>query len=267
MNKGWPSLLWNLYNSDGDQAGSYFGTQEANRPLHALYALDNGTVTLDNLGGHSQSGLSVEAKVYSLAGAVLDDQTASSITLASQQVLNKVLTPKVPAGSPVQVFFVELQLKQNGTLLDRNVYWLSTQPDAVNWNKTLGQPQGVISTYANLTSLQTLPQASVTDTATTVSQPGPDGADRATTVTITNTSASAAAFLLRADVRRGTASGQELPGDNELQSSVWQSNDITLFPGESQKLTVTWNSADLQGATPVVSVSGWNVPKVDIAVP
>jgi exo-1,4-beta-D-glucosaminidase len=267
MNKGWPSLLWNLYNSDGDQAGSYFGTQEANRPLHALYALDNGTVTLDNLGGQSQSGLSVQAKVYSLAGAVLDDQTASNITLASQQVLNKVLTPKVPAGSPVQAYFVELQLKQNGTLLDRNVYWLSTQPDAVNWNKTLGQPQGVISTYANLTSLKTLPQASVTDTATTVSQPGPDGADRATTVTITNTSASAAAFLLRADVRRGTASGQELPGDNELQSSVWQSNDITLFPGESQKLTVTWNSADLQGATPVVSVSGWNVPKVDIAAP
>ena len=264
MNKGWPSLLWNLYNSDGDQAGSYFGAQEANRPLHALYALDNGTVTLDNLGRQSQSGLSVESKVYSLAGAVLDDQTASNITLASQQVLNKVLTPKVPAGSPVQVYFVELQLKQNGTLIDRNVYWLSTQPDAVNWSKTLGQPQGVISTYANLTSLQTLPQSSVTATAATVSQPGPDGADRATTVTITNTSASAAAFLLRADVRRGTASGQELPGDNELQSSIWQSNDITLFPGESQKLTVTWNSADLQGATPVVSVSGWNVPKVDI---
>jgi hypothetical protein len=29
-------------------------------------------------------------------------------------------------------------------------------------------------------------------------------------------------------------------------------------------LTVTWNSADLQGATPVVSVSGWNVPEIDI---
>jgi exo-1,4-beta-D-glucosaminidase len=48
---------------------------------------------------------------------------------------------------------------------------------------------------------------------------------------------------------------------------MWQSNDITLFPGESQKLTVTWNSADLQGATPVVSVSGWNVPEADIAAP
>src|SRR5207245_8382185 len=97
MNKGWPSLLWQLYNSDGAQAGSYFGAQEANRSLHALYALDNGTVTLSNLGDASQAGLSVEAKVYSLAWTVLDDQTASSITLAGQQVLTRVLTPKVPA--------------------------------------------------------------------------------------------------------------------------------------------------------------------------
>jgi exo-1,4-beta-D-glucosaminidase len=229
-----------------------------------MYALDNGTVTLDNLGNTTQSGLSVEAKVYSLAGTVLDDQTASNITLTGQQVLNRVLTPKVPAGNPVQVYFVELLLKRSGTLIDRNVYWLSTQPDVVNWTKTLGQPQGTISQYANLQSLQTLPQSSISATASTASQPGPDGADRATTVTVTNTSSSTVAFLLRADVRRGTASGQELSGDNELQSSIWQGNDITLFPGESQTLTVTWNSADLQGATPVISLSGWNVPKIDI---
>jgi exo-1,4-beta-D-glucosaminidase len=265
MNKGWPSLLWNLYNSDGDQAGSYFGAQEANRSVHALYALDNATVTLDNLTNTPQSGLSVEAKVYSLAGAVLDDQTASNITLASQQVLTRVLTPKVPAGNPVQVYFVELVLRQNGSLADRNVYWLSTQPDVVNWTKSLGQPVGVISSYANLQALQTLPQSAITASAATTTQAGPDGADRATTVTVTNTSPSTVAFLLRADVRRGTAGGQELPGDNELQSSIWQGNDITLFPGESQKLTVTWNSADLQGATPVVSVSGWNVPTIDIS--
>ena len=65
-------------------------------------------------------------------------------------------------------------------------------------------------------------------------------------------------------MRRGTPSGQELNGDNELQSSIWQNNDITLFPGESQTLTVTWNSADLQGATPGINVSGPNIPKIDI---
>src|SRR5262249_39734106 len=132
------------------------------------------------------------------------------------------------------------------------------------WTKTLGQPQATLSQYADLTSLQSLPQGSVTASATTTTQSGPDGADRATTVTISNTSSSTVAFLLRADIRRGTTSGQELSGDNELQSSIWQNNDITLFPGDSQPLTVTWNSADLQGAVVVVSISGWNLTKFDM---
>jgi exo-1,4-beta-D-glucosaminidase len=267
MNKGWPSLLWTLYGSDGDQAGSYFGSQEANRTVHALYALDNGTVTLDNLSTSPQPGLSVESKVYSLAGTLLDDRTARGITLGSQQVLNKVLTPKVPTSARAQVYFVELLLSQHGKVADRNVYWLPTVPDVVNWAKTLGQPAGVMSQYANLKSLQTLPKSAVSATAATTRRPGPDGADLATTVTITNTSSSTVSFLLRADVRRGTADGRELPGDNELQSSIWQDNDITLFPGESQTLTVTYGSAGLRGATPVISVSGWNVATSDIAAP
>src|SRR5262249_17535857 len=125
-----------------------FGAQEANRPLHAIYALDDGTVALDNLTNNSQSGLSVEAKVYDLQGNVLDDQTASNITLTSQQVKNGVLTPKVPAAMPIQTYFIELVLRQNGAFVDRNVYWLSNQQDVVNWNKTLGQPQAALSQYA-----------------------------------------------------------------------------------------------------------------------
>ncbi len=272
LNKGWPSLLWTLYNNDGDQAGSYFGAQKANEPLHAIYAQDNGTVTLDNLGGATQSGLSVQAKVYNVAGTLLDDQTASNITLASQQVANGVLTPRVPAvtapPAPATVYFVELLLRQSGTIVDRNVYWQSTQQDVTNWSKTLGKPQGTLSQYANLQQLQTLPQATATATAATTHQAGPAGADLATTVTITNASAApTVGFFLRADVRRGTAGGQELSGDNELQSSIWSGNDITLWPGESETLTVRYNSADLQGATPVISVSGWNAAKTDIAAP
>jgi len=272
LNKGWPSLLWTLYNNDGDQAGSYFGAQQANEKLHVLYALDNGTVTIDNLGGASQPGLSVEAKVYNLAGSLLDDQQASNLTLASQQVANGVMTPKVPAATtpptPAQVYFVELLLGQNGAIVDRNVYWLSTQQDVTNWSKTLGQPQGTLSQYANLQALRSLPGATVSAAASTCHCAGLDGADLATTVTITNNSTTpTAGFFVRADVRRGTAGGAELPGDNELQSSIWDGNDITLWPGESQTLTVAYSSADLQGATPVISVSGWNVPKTDIAAP
>ncbi len=68
-------------------------------------------------------------------------------------------------------------------------------------------------------------------------------------------------------MRRGTASGTELAGDNELQSSIWNDNDVTLWPGESETVTATYNSADLQGATPVISVYGWNMAKIDVAAP
>jgi exo-1,4-beta-D-glucosaminidase len=224
-------------------------------------------VTLDNLSNSRQPGLSVESRVYSLGGKLLDDRTARGITLASQQVVTKVLTPTVPTSAQAQVYFVELQLSQHGRVVDRNVYWLSTVPDVVNWAKTLGEPSAVMSHYANLTALQTLPRSSVTATAATTRQPGPHGHDLASRVTITNTSSATVSFLLRADVRRGTADGRELPGDNELQSSIWRGNDITLFPGESQTLTVTYDSADLHGATPVISVSGWNVAATDVAAP
>ncbi|RAG87143.1 beta-mannosidase [Streptacidiphilus pinicola] len=263
LNKGWPTLLWSLWNNDGDQAGAFFGAQKANRPLHALYALDNDTVTVDNLGGGAQSGLTVEAKVYDTAGNVLDDQTSGTLSLASQQVQNKVLTPKLPTAAGT-VYFVELLLRQNGVLVDRNVYWNNTTTDAVNWTKTIGQPQASMNSYANLTALRGLAPATVSVSATTSSQAGPNGSDKLVTVTVTNTSETpAVGFFLRADLRRGTASGTELPGDNELQSSIWSDNDVTLWPGESETLTASYNSADLQGATPVVSLSGSNVAKTD----
>jgi exo-1,4-beta-D-glucosaminidase len=123
-----------------------------------------------------------------------------------------------------------------------------------------------MSQYANLQALQTLPASAVTATAATSRRAGPDGHDLASRVTITNTSSATVSFLLRADVRRGTTTAHILPGDSELQSSIWQDNDITLFPGESQTLTVTYNSADLNGATPLVSVFGSNVARFDVII-
>ena len=57
---------------------------------------------------------------------------------------------------PAQAYFVELLSRQRGTVVDRNVYWLSTQQDVTNWPQTLGQPQGTLSQYVNLQALKTL---------------------------------------------------------------------------------------------------------------
>ncbi|MFZ1997309.1 MAG: hypothetical protein WAU75_24545, partial [Solirubrobacteraceae bacterium] len=260
LNKGWPTLLWDLYNNDYDQAGSYFGTQEANKPLHVLYAYGAGTVSVANLTGAGVSGLSVQSRVFSVAGKLLDDRSAPDLTVGAGRVSENVLRPAAPTatapGAPAQTYFVELLLRRAGQVVDRNVYWLSTRPDVVNWPKTIGQPQATMTSYADLTGLRSLAPAQVSVSAHTAA----NGGDDVTDVTITNTSATAApAFFVRADVRRGSAAGEAASGDNEVLPALWSDNDTTLWPGESETLRVRYATAALQGASPVITVSGQNV--------
>jgi exo-1,4-beta-D-glucosaminidase len=271
LNKGWPSLLWDLYNYDYDQAGSYFGAKKANETLHVLYTYDDGTVSVDNLTNSQQQGLSVESKVYAVNGTLLDDQTAGGISVGPQGVMQQVLHPVVPAATtsptPAQTYFVELLLTRHGQVVDRNVYWLSTQQDVVDWPATLAgdYPQATMSQYADLTQLQHLVPATIRVSAH--SHPVWDAGDSSeeTDVTITNTSSQpTVAFFVRADVRRGSATGVPASGDNEVVPITWSDNDVTLWPGESETLRATYRRSDLHGAAPVISVSGWNVGTLDV---
>ena len=269
LNKGWPTLLWDLYNNDYDQAGSYFGAQEANQSLHAFYAYDSGQVGIANLTGQTVSGLAVRARVYDVAGKLLSSSRSPVVSLAGQGVAGNVLQPSVPAATaapaPATTYFVQLQLTRDGQLVDRNTYWLSTQPDQVNWSKTIGQPQATMTSYADLRQLRQLPAARIRVSAASHQQPGAGGTDRVADVTITNPSHGAtAAFFLRADLRRGSAAGVPAAGDNELLPVYWDRNDTTLWPGESETLHVAYRSSQLDGAWPVVSVSGFNVPAADV---
>jgi exo-1,4-beta-D-glucosaminidase len=45
---------------------------------------------------------------------------------------------------------------------------------------------------------------------------------------------------------------------------LWSTNDTTLFPGESETVSVTYKASDLGGTTPVISLSGWNVAAQNI---
>lgn len=262
MNKGWPSLLWNLYNNDYDEAGAYFGAKKANENLHVLYAPDDGTVTVDNLTGVRQPGLTVESLVHDLSGKILDTRSSHPFDLASQGVVNRILTPGVPTAT--QVYFVELILRQGGKVVDRNVYWRSTRPDVVDWAATEGSPQAnngePLSQYMDMTALKSLPSTDLSVSAST--SPRPDANGRlVTTITVANPSSNkAVGFFARADVRRGDAHGNLQSGDNEVLPVDWSDNDVTLWPGQSETLTATYGADQLKGATPLVTLGGWNVP-------
>ena len=146
-NKGWPSLLWNLYNTDGDQAGSFFGAKKANEPLHVLYGYDDGTVTVDNLGGASP-GRAVRRVEGLRPGRQRARRPAGGRRQPGQPAGAQadVLTPKVPAATAppaaAQTYFVELLLRQGGTVVDRNVYWLLDPAGRGRLGRDAGQPAG-----------------------------------------------------------------------------------------------------------------------------
>jgi exo-1,4-beta-D-glucosaminidase len=255
LNKGWPTLLWDLYNADFNEAGSFFGAQEANRSLHVLYAYGSGDVAVDDLGARARHGLSVQARVFDVAGRLLSRRTVHGISVGSQRVDTDVMRPRVPAATRpparARTYFVELLLRDRRQLLDRNVYWLSTQHDVVDWSKTIGQPEATMTRYASLRQLHELRRARIAVHARTQVLRADHGADRSTDVTITNTSHThAVAFFVRADITGGAAAGHPV---------LWSGNDVTLWPGESQTLQATYRAAGHAGAGATVSVSGFNV--------
>ena len=255
LNKAWPSLHWNIYNYDFDQPGVYFGALKAGEPVHIMYDYAGGSVKVSNVTRDRQDGLTASARVIDLNGTVRDERRVAVTGLASQDV-QTVLTPKVPAQTSA-TYFLELTLSRAGRTVSRNVYWLSTKPDAVDWSKTLGEGFGATfkpGGYADLTGLRTLPAADVTASASTRRQ----GGDAVTTVTIRNTGKAPAVFT-RADVRRGSADGRAQGGDDQVLPITWSDNYVTLWPGQSQTLTAHYRAADLRGAHPIVGLTGRNL--------
>src|SRR5207245_1398271 len=122
----------------------------------------------------------------------------------------------------------------------------STQPDVVNWPKTMGLPQATMTQYASLAQLRGLPSAQLKVAAHTHAGSGPGGANAVTDVRITNVSHTpTVGFFLRADVRRGSATGVPAAGDNQVLPIFWDDNDVTLWPGESVTLHASYRRSAL----------------------
>ena len=248
LNKGWPTLLWDLYNNDYDQAGSYFGAKKANEPLHVLYTYDDGTVSVDNVGERDRHGLSVVSNVYGVDGALLDHQTASGVSVDSQGVARDVLIPRYPPPPPrrhPQRRTSSSCCERHGKVIDRNVYWLSTQQDVVDWDATIGQPQATMTQFANLSQLQALPAGGAGPSPHGVRawRPREDGGEDHQHVE----RADGRVFpSCRRPAREQV--GDVAAGDNEVLPISWSDNDVTLWPGDSETLHATYRRADSHGS-------------------
>jgi exo-1,4-beta-D-glucosaminidase len=252
LNNAWPSLHWHLYDYFLNPAGAYFGARMANEPLHIQYSYDTHAIMLVNHTLDSEHGLQAMIRVRNLDGSVRYERQLRAIDVAGNATRSLATLPAVAGLS--QVYFIELELTSaNGKPISRNVYWLSTQTDELDWSHSNWYLTPV-TRYADLTPLQSLPTASSELRATMRHE----GAEDIATVTLTvPASSKAVALFQHVSIKRSA-------GGEPLLPILWSDNDITLWPGES--LTLTARFATPGATTPVVEASGWNVPARSVPV-
>jgi exo-1,4-beta-D-glucosaminidase len=249
LNSGWTSLHWQLFDYFLDQNGAYYGARKANEPLHVQYSYDNRSVVVVNRRPTAASGLTVEAKLYTLDGQEKFSQVARGLTAPSDGGRVQALTLPSPSGVSGAYLTKLVLTDSTGQVVSRNVYWLSTKDDVIDWSRN-DWYYVPTSSYADLKGLASMPQATVSVAATSTTNP--DGTT-ATTVTLRNTSnGTTPAFYL--DVHVVDAAGKPvLPIE-------WNDNAVSLWPGESVTLTATYRTSDLHGSASSVRVAGWNAP-------
>ena len=241
LNNAWPSIYWHLFDWYLQPAGGYFGAKKANEPVHVLFSYDDRSVAIvrTGMGREPLRGAHLRTRILALDGTeLLARDTTLDVPADSSVRVFALPVPTVPSGA---AYFLDLRLTSaDGRALTTNFYWLSTHPDALADTSTWYMTP--VKSYADLTALQTIPAASVT-----VKAQFSAGEAR---VTLRNTSRSVAFFVRLQVTGRGGA---------EVLPVLWGDNYVSLLPGETRVITVSYALRDLGGASPHILVSGWNV--------
>ncbi|MGW3662465.1 glycoside hydrolase family 2 protein [Streptomyces sp. NPDC005141] len=251
LNSGWTSLHWQLMDRYLDQGGAYFGAKKANEPLHVQYSYDNRSVVVVNNRHAAATGLTARVTLFGTDGSQKYDRTATGVSVGGDGARSTALTvPASVSGLPT-TYLARLVLSDaGGKEVSRNVYWLSTRPDTLDWANTDWYYTPTTS-YADLKGLNSMARVPVSASVSTSSGPG---ATSTTKVTLRNDGTGRTPSLLT-DAHLVDAEGRP------VLPVRWSDNQVSLWPGESVTLTATYRTADLHGAKPRVRVSGWNTPE------
>jgi exo-1,4-beta-D-glucosaminidase len=214
--------------------------------VHIQYSYDTRAIMLVNHTLNNERGLQATIRVRNLDGGVRYEKHLQDVDLAGNGTRQLLTLPAVAGLS--RVYFIELDLASgSGQPISRNVYWLSTQTDQLDWANSNWYLTPVTQ-YADFTPLQSLSTVTSEVRATLRHE----GAEDIATIKLTVPSSSkAVAMFQHVSIKRSAGGEPILP-------IVWSDNEVTLWPGES--LTLNARFAASGAATPIVELSGWNAP-------
>ena len=243
-NAAWPAALtWQYVDWYKRASAAYYGARKACTPVHALYAYDDEHLYVVNSYYTPQQDLTLRHTLYTLEGRkVSENMETLSVEPDGRARGAKVEVPET-AGD---LYFLLLELcTADGTLLSRNVYWLSKTPDIPGTSSH--SLAGVFSTrpksVADFTALQTLPEISIAAET--------DWKDTTLEVTLTNNTPQIAFMVELALI--------DPDSQMELGPTFWSDNFLVLFPGERIEVTA---DAGTRTNQPQLRVQGFNIKPV-----
>ena len=243
LNNAWPSVIWHLYDYYLRPGGGYFGTKVACEALHPVYGYDDHSVWLVSSQYTDAKGLKLHARVLNLD---MTEKFSKDVTLdAAADSTQKLFELPQIDGLSTTYFLVMTLENAAGKRVGSNLYWLSTKPETLDWEKSTWYMTPT-SDFADFTALSTLPKVKLK-----VSEKTEHAKEEFVThVTLENPSKSIA-FFNRLKLNRGA-------GGEEVLPVIWQDNYFSLLPGEKREVTATYSAKNLGTAKPAVVVEGWN---------
>jgi hypothetical protein len=232
LNAAFPSVVWQVYDWFLMPNAGYYFMQNACETVHIQLNLNDLKVLAINRTYQVISGLIAQVDLFSLDSKLLFHEE-KNISLSATDVKEATSLSSVLTGTK-GVNFVVLNLKNTtGRVISHNAYWLSNEGDFKplnNMQKTIIQTKVLNSTKSK--------------------------SENSWTIQITN-STNKLAFFIRM---------QLISDGEEMLPSYWSANYFTLAPSESTFVTVSCPLLKLNGKTPIIKISGWNVNEQELAL-
>jgi hypothetical protein len=234
----WPSTSWQILSSDYDTQASFYGVMKACEPVHVQLDLSDYQVDVVNTTAGAVSGLTLEAKVYSLSNQVLLDKK-QDLQLGSDSLTHGFKLDLAPflakdKGANNMVFLKLTVTDAANKVVSDNFYWLGSDSYS----------------YRQLTKLPTAP---LTATASS------SAAGEMVKVHVHLHNDSPAAAIEAKLTLEKTADG------TRILPAYYTDNYISLLPNEDRDVDIEYPAKATQGPARL-GLAGWNVKPITIPV-
>ena len=229
LNSAWPNLHWQLFDYYLRPMGAYFGTKVGARMEHVAYDYEAQSVWLINHSLDKTGEREILIDLIDKSGKKISGSKVRTNTVPNKsKEVQSVRVDKIEDVGFLRLVLRDVKSKKE---LSRNVYWLSSTVDVMDWEES-NWYYTPVTEYVDYSELESIPDVDVKSKVLKVELNTPAPGWTLAKIQLENKSKSPAMFL-----RLNVFDSKD---QSEVVPSYWSDNYVTLWPKEKLSLTVTY---------------------------